>query len=195
MPSPYNERAPEEWLAITKELVAAHPLDVNEIVEVVTRCWEDIFTTSIGGKLRIGTDVFPVPQILSSFLHEMIPLDFEGRHPGVWRRDQSASEKDLVHVPDQSFSVEIKCSSQKNIYGNRSFTQESEARPAKKEKSGYYLAVNFPPIHKLREVKPITTIRFGWLDITDWKGQAAASGQQASLSREALTGKLLTLYP
>jgi hypothetical protein len=102
----------------------------------------------------------------------------------------------MVYEPDNSFSVEIKTSSSsKGIFGNRSFSQESAERPEKKEKSGYYLTINYPPIHKLRQIEPIKLIRFGWLDHKDWQGQRAASGQQASLKPEVLALKLLTIYP
>ena len=111
-------------------------------------------------------------------------------------RNRTANEKDIVYEPDPAFSIEMKTSSSaKGIYGNRSFSQESVPRPEKKEKSGYYLTVNFPPIHKLLAVEPVRLIRFGWLDHSDWQGQRAASGQQASLRPEVLRLKLLTIYP
>lgn len=193
--SPYAGVAELEWSDVTRRLIADHPLDTDELVAVVLRCWEGIFETKIAGRLHIGKDIFPSPQILGSFLHELIPVELEALHPGVWRREVTAAEKDLVYVPDDRFSVEIKASSQAHIYGNRSFAQKSQARAGKKDKSGYYLAVNFPPVHKLKRVAPVTMIRFGWLDIEDWQGQAAASGQQASLSKAVREGKLLTLHP
>ena len=83
--------------------------------------------------------------------------------------------------------MEIKTSSsRRGIFGNRSYTQPART---KKEKSGYYLAVNFdkaaPP--------SVRSVRFGWLDHADWLGQAAASGQQARLRADALRHKLLSL--
>lgn len=195
MASPYEGVPPEQWPEVTRSLVEAHPADPQEIVDIVLLCWKGIFQTAIAGRLKIGEDIFPGPSILSSFIHELVPAEFEQRYPGTWRREQSAAEKDLVYLPDDRYSVEIKASSQKGIYGNRSFTQVSVARPQKKDKSGYYLAINFPPVHKTRDYAPISMVRFGWLDIGDWRGQVAASGQQASLPRDVLEGKLLLLYP
>jgi hypothetical protein len=87
-------------------------------------------------------DLFPRPQIMAYFLHELIPLEFSDRYPGIWRREETSDEKDLVYIPDQWFSVEIKTSSSNGrIFGNRSYTQETQT--IKKSKSGYYLAVNF----------------------------------------------------
>ena len=196
MPSPYDSEPPCNWLAVTKTLIDQHPLKPSELVEAVLMAWKLIFTDSvIGGKIKIGVDVFPQPQILGDFLHELIPLLLEEKYPQLWRRDRAAGEKDLVYLPDKSYSIEIKTSSSpKGIFGNRSFSQASVSRPQKKDKSGYYLAVNYPPVHKQRAVSPITMIRFGWLDHEDWQGQAAASGQQASLSPQVLEGKLLIIH-
>jgi hypothetical protein len=197
MTSPYAGKPVSAWPGITEHLVSRHPLKKKELVSTVLRAWELIFKKSvIGGLLHIGVDLFPQPQILGDFLHELVPLILERRYPGQWRRDRAANEKDMFYEPDDSFSVEIKTSSsRRGIFGNRSFSQESKARPEKKAKSGYYLTINFPPVHKLRRVEPITLIRFGWLDHADWEGQEAASGQQASLKTEALKYKLVTLYP
>ncbi len=197
MAFPYAGKPIAKWPQITKTLIDRHPLKKQEIIDTVLSAWHLIFKKSvIGGMLRIGVDLFPQPQVIGNFLHELVPYLFEKRYPGVWRRDRAASEKDLVHEPDDVFSVEIKTSSSsKGVFGNRSFSQESQARPDKKAKSGYYLTINYPPVHKLRKVEPIKLIRFGWLDHQDWQGQDAASGQQASLRPEVLRLKLLTIYP
>ena len=133
---------------------------------------------------------------MASYLHELIPLEFAATYPGVWRGDQAANEKDLVYIPDQRFSVEIKTSSDpKKIFANRSYAQESST--SKKDKNGYYIAVNFEKFSKTRTApqRPrIRRIRFGWLDHSDWKGQDKATGQQASLYPASEKGKLLILY-
>jgi hypothetical protein len=64
----------------------------------------------------------------------------------------------------------------------------------KKSKSGYYLTVNFQKFSASNKKPRILLIRFGWLDSTDWRGQAAQTGQQASLSWEADNYKLLKIY-
>jgi len=104
--------------------VAEHPLNPHEIVEVVLTCWEAILRTKIGGKAQVGTHIFPRPQAMGTFLHELIPLELSDRYPGIWRRETSADEKDLVYIPDRDRSVEIKTSSSKNqVFGNRSYAQ------------------------------------------------------------------------
>ena len=135
MTSPYTGKDPSEWSTITKGLVAKHPLIAAEIVETVNTAWNLILKDSvIGGMIRIGVDIFPTPQVMGNFLHELVPLLLEKRYPGKWRRDQAANEKDLVYIPDDSFSVEIKTSSHvKGIFGNRSFSQASEARPRRSQ--------------------------------------------------------------
>lgn len=184
---------PSEWAAKTEELIRAYPLKMEDLVTATLEAWERIFTSSIGG-FYIGVDIFPKPQVMGFFLHELIPLTLSRKFPGIWREDQKAGEKDLVYLPDPVFSAEIKTSSHPSqIFGNRSYAQEGLS--SKKMKSGYYLAANFEPFTK-RGIQPkIIKIRFGWLDHDDWLGQKAATGQQARLHPDVENYKLLRLYP
>ena len=193
MKSPYEGLSVSEWESKTKELIDNHPLDANELYEVVHEVWNDIFESGIGSKpFRIGIDLFPRPQIMAFFLHELIPLELEFRYPMLWRREATTDEKDLVYIPDSFYSIEVKTSSSnQSIYGNRSYTQLGSI--SKKSKSGYYLAINFGKFTKSNPRPVINLVRFGWLDHEDWVGQAAATGQQARLSREVETYKLLKL--
>jgi len=194
MESPYVGTGPHDWLNITHRLLKKHPLSPKEIVDVVLASWESIFASSIGSKgFKIGVQIFPKPQIMGFFLHELIPLELSARYPGSWQVELSASDKDIVYTPDEKYSVEIKTSSNpRHIYGNRSYAQASSS--VKKAKSGYFLAVNFEKF-TTNETRPgIKLIRFGWLDSTDWIGQRAATGQQSRLSPEVESSKLLKLY-
>jgi hypothetical protein len=116
------------WPKISRELIDKHPLKPKEIVDVVLKAWDDIFDSSFGPKpFKIGVDIFPKPQIMAFLLHELIPLEFAERYKGKWRIDKSGDEKDLVYIPDDQFSVEIKTSSSDSkIFGNRSYAQKSE---------------------------------------------------------------------
>jgi hypothetical protein len=184
-----------EWEPVTRNLIAEHPLDPDEIVEVVMVCWTDIFDSAIGRRgLRIGLDIFPTPQIMATLLHELIPAEFQHRYPDDWRRDSSGEDKDLVYVPDSHFSCEIKCSSSaSSIYGNRSYAQQHSEN--KKVRAGYFLGVNFQKFSAdLRERPSITRVSFGWLDWTDWIPQASPTGQQAYLSPAAKQYKMLELW-
>lgn len=192
MPSPYDKLSPDQWAAKTQELIDAHPLDTAEIVDVVQTCWTAIFESRLGGKFRIGHDIQPKPQIMGFLLHELIPLELQSRHPGQWRPEKAKIDKDLVYIPDTSLSVELKTSSHAaQIFGNRSYAQEQvgEGKP----KNGYYLTVNFQKFSAVG-LPVVTQIRFGWLDHTDWIGQASATGQQARLRPESDRAKLLKLY-
>ncbi|MEH3102643.1 MAG: ScaI family restriction endonuclease [Sphingomonas phyllosphaerae] len=192
MPSPYAGIAPELWEQRTRDLIAAHPLDTGEIVDVVQTCWADIFESRLGGKFRIGHDIEPKPQIMGFLLHELIPLELQSRHAGEWRPEKAKDDKDLVYVPDPSLSVELKTSSHPSqIFGNRSYAQPQTG--AGKSKDGYYLTVNFEKFGA-SGLPRLTLIRFGWLDHTDWIGQAAATGQQARVRPESDRAKLLRLY-
>jgi hypothetical protein len=164
-------------------------------VKVVIGAWNAIFESRIGPKgFQIGCHIFPKPQIMAFFLHELIPLEFAARHPTLWRPERSAGDKDMVHIPDQTLSVEIKTSSHPTqIFGNRSSAQERRSS-SKKEKSGFYLAVNFDKFREDRPAPRVRKIRFGWLDHTDRVAQSAATGQQARLSAGTEASKLLTLF-
>ena len=190
-PSPYESLAFSDWKSKTSELVEAHPLGEDELVEVVIGVWESIFTSSIGSYV-IGRDLFPTPQIMAFLIHELVPLELQHRHPGLWRGQKDSTEKDLVYIPDKLYSVEIKASSSnRRIFGNRSYAQKPSR--SRKSKSGYYLAVNFQKFSVSPEPK-ITLIRFGWLDHEDWTGQVAPTGQQSSLARHVEGTKLQMLY-
>ncbi len=194
MKSPYQGIAPTKWSSITQKLVERHPLSQDEIIDVVLNSWDSLFKSRLGSKgFKIGVDIFPKPQIMGFFLHELIPLELAARYPGVWRTEASSSDKDIVHAPDDQYSIELKTSSNpRHIYGNRSYSQDSKQE--KKTKSGYYLAVNFEKFLD-KETRPgITLIRFGWLDASDWIGQRAATGQQARLFPEAERFKLTEIY-
>lgn len=192
MPSPYLGQPPARWKSITEGLIAAHPLDSEEIVEVVQMSWKAIFASRLGGKFEIGKHIFPKPQIMGFLLHELIPLELESRYPNVWRPEKAKLDKDIVFIPDDAMSVELKTSSSAgSIFANRSYAQPSAA--GTKTKDGYYMAVNFEKF-SASGFPAISLIRFGWLDHTDWQAQKASTGQQARLSPLVEQTKLLTLF-
>ncbi len=158
--------------------------------ESVLAAWTSIFRSQIGD-LRIGQDIFPQPQVMGFFLHELIPVELCQR-VGGWRRGLG-TEKDAHFELDSDYSFEIKTSSHpRQIFGNRSYAQP--AAEGARSKSGYYLAVNFESWSARPGQQPrIRRIRFGWLDHTDWIGQAAATGQQAHLTADADALKLIDL--
>lgn len=130
---------------------------------------------------------------MGALLHELIPLEIAARYPKKWRGEAAANDKDVVYLPNDIFSIELKTSSHRaHIFGNRSYAQE--ALNDKKSKSGYYLAVNFEKFLPQNCEPEITLVRFGWLDHADWIGQSAATGQQSRLTSDIYAGKFKTLY-
>ena len=127
MHSPYFNKPKDKWPEITESLIAKHPLDENEIVEFVLTAWENIFFSTFGKhKLRIGVHIFPKPQIMGALLHELIPAEISANYPKEWRGEISADEKDIVYIPNDFYSIELKTSSNPSkIFGNRSFAQKS----------------------------------------------------------------------
>lgn len=194
MSSPYNNKSVYQWEQVTEQLVESHPLDTNEIVEVTLEAWKKIMSTKIGDELQIGVDVFPSPQIMGNYLHELIPALMSKRHPDVWSREKTKEDKDLVCLSDNDFSIEIKTSSQNKIYGNRSYGQENSDNNSGKKKYGYYLAINFEKFTATNHNPKIKRIKFGWIDHSDWKAQTAATGQNSTLDNDAWNYKLMLLY-
>ncbi len=193
MKSPYEGIPQRDWLKVTQRLIRKHPLGTEELVDIVLAAWDSIFELRIGTRFEIGKHIFPKPQIMGFLLHELIPLEIAALHPNDWRGDESSSDKDIVYVPNDKFSIEVKTSSNpSHIFGNRSYAQGGTR--GKKAKSGYYLTVNFEKFSKSKDRPQVLLVRFGWLDSFDWVGQRAATGQQSRLLSEVETGKLITIY-
>lgn len=189
----YSKHSIAERRAVTEALIDRYPIKTEDLAADVVSAWEMIFDSRIG-PARIGTDIFPAPQIIGFFLHELVPM-VVAQNRKNWRRDASKSEKDMVYIPDDSFSTEIKTSSNaKEVYGNRSYGQKNDK--ALKDKSGYYLTINF---QKWQEVAPgqqpkISLVRFGWVDSSDWVAQSAGTGQNSRLLGPVYDSQLAVIY-
>ena len=191
--SPYQGKPENEWLSITQRLIRRHPLKSDEIVNVILQSWEDIFNSKMGS-FSIGKEIFPSPQIMSFFLHELVAHNLSIKHPGIYKVGENKAEKDIHHIQDSQLGIEIKASSNKDkIFANRSYAQPSSDSESK-DKNGYYIAINFEKFTKKNHKPKIRLIRFGYLEHRDWIAQTAATGQQARLSPEAYQYKLITLY-
>ncbi|MDR0522497.1 MAG: ScaI family restriction endonuclease [Planctomycetaceae bacterium] len=184
--SSYDNTSVNEWRRITEQLVAQHPLTPC-IIDFCLKSWESILNGKINTYLNLKIREMSIsPQATGALLHDVIP-EYIAKNISGFRKGVGA-EKDIVCISNDRFSIELKTSSQKSIYGNRSYTKSEFG----KSKNGYYLAINFEKISSLNP--RILRIQFGWLDHTDWKGQKSETGQQASLKKEAKANKLITLY-
>ncbi|RTQ53457.1 ScaI family restriction endonuclease [Hymenobacter gummosus] len=190
---PYHGTGVAEWSGITDSLIKNHPLSADEIRDVVLKSWDDIFESSIGS-FYIGKDIFPAPQIMSFFLHELVAHYLSLRHPGVYKVGTDKADKDIQHVSDAQYSIEIKASSHKSqIFANRSYAQP-QSSAGKKGKSGYYITINFENFKTAKGRPKILLIRFGYLDHTDWIAQKSETGQQARLGPDVYAHKLRQIY-
>ncbi|WP_326559478.1 ScaI family restriction endonuclease [Micromonospora sp. NBC_01796] len=192
--SPYFGEDFSDWPSVTRSLLAAQPLSGPDLVRTVLASWESIFHSRLGSGFHIGREIKPTPQVMGFLLHALIPLELARTHSG-WRAELAARDKDLVYVPDERYSIEIKTSSHPSqIFGNRSFGVDNPGT-GKKAKDGYYLTVNFEkwPADSNR-IPRILMIRFGWLDHTDWVAQRAETGQQSALPALVDNNQLLVLY-
>lgn len=190
MSSPYDKVDTCKWSTITEELIEAHPLEEAEIVDVVSSAMRDINNTTVGEHLKAGANLVLNPQIVGCFMDQLILYWLNKKQPNLWKEGETKSEKDLVYLPDNSFSIEIKSTSQKRIVANRSYALGSEKH---KKKSGYYLAIIFSKMVQGSK-SDLQLIKFGWLDQTDWSAQVAQTGQKASLKKTSWDFKLKTLY-
>jgi ScaI restriction endonuclease len=180
-------------LTITKGLLAAHPLPGPDITSKVLGSWDSIFHSRLGTGFHMGREIKPSPQIMGFLLHALIPLELARDHDG-WRAELTARDKDLVYIPNEQFSIEIKTSShERQVFGNRSFGVDSPGK-GKKAKDGYYITVNFEPWRADDKLPIVRMIRFGWLDHTDWVAQAAQTGQQSALPAVVDNTQFLILY-
>lgn len=190
--SPYYNIDKSNWAVITQQLIDLHPLQETEIVDVILTAWNNIFSSTFGSH-RIGSTIFPKPQIIGAILHELVPAELAARYPQHFRKEVYADDKDIVCIQNDFFSIELKTSSNATkIFANRSYAQQSTI--GKKSKDGYYIAVNFEKFSAENPLPKILNIRFGWLDHSDWRGQISSSGQQANLAPETYQLKFKTLY-
>ncbi len=181
-----------KWLEKTQELVNNHPLK-NEIKDVVLKSWDDIFNSKIGS-FSIGKEIFPSPQILSFFLHELVAHYLSLKYPDRYKVGELKNEKDVHDIKNPSMGIEIKASSNATqIFANRSYAQPSSDSETK-DKNGYYLTINLKKISKSNPRPKITIIRFGYLEHKDWIAQKSATGQQAHLTSDAYKSKLIEIY-
>lgn len=186
MISPYENIEVKNWQAVTASLVNQHPL-TPYIVDFCLKSWQSILHGKINTYLNMYINEMSIsPQATGALLHDVIPEYISKNVPGF--RKGVGKEKDIVCTCNEFYSMELKTSSQKSIYGNRSYAKSDSG----KAKSGYYLTINF---EKINANNPkILLIQMGWLDHSDWIAQKSETGQQASLTKEAKENKFMVLY-
>ncbi|HDR9766572.1 TPA: ScaI family restriction endonuclease [Burkholderia cepacia ATCC 25416] len=189
--SPYANSPASAWPEITLALVQRHPLGHDEIRDIALSAWQAVWSTRIGTDLNHLPlrDVLPPATVIGYFFEKLFAHELARRYPNMWRGSMSAAEKDIHCIPDPRFSIEVKTSGQLGlkVYGNRSYNQElANGGTSKKDKSGYYLIVNF-----YGEI--LNLIRFGWIDGSDWQPQKSATGQMAGLPEEVYANKLIPI--
>jgi hypothetical protein len=184
--SPYENVPVEQWQDITKRLVEQYPLR-SIIVDLCHKSWQSILHGKINTYLNMQIREMSIsPQATGALLHDVIPEYISKNVKGF--RKGFGKEKDIVCEYNNSYSLELKTSSQKSIYGNRCYAKSDSG----KSKDGYYLTINF---EKIQGNDPkILLIQFGWLDHSNWIGQKSETGQQAALTREARENKFIILY-
>lgn len=193
----YEGLSSEESLGLTKKLVNEHPVDMDTLAAAVLMTWKDLMETKIMGQCIIY-DIGASAQTLGSLLHSILPSRVDKISHLSWRKEHFKADKDVVCEDDESFSFEVKTSSDKSkIFGNRSFAQEAGQNDDKTSRDGYYLAINFEKTKeaiRLGRKPQILKISFGYLEHSDWIAQKSSKGQAAHLSPTTYQTKFITLY-
>jgi hypothetical protein len=190
MTSPYAGKPVSEWAGITHALVQMHPLKLDVIHDAALAAWTRLWSTTVGNA-ELGfpfAEADPPATVVGYFFEKLFAKELAARFPTMWRGGRG-SEKDLHCLSNEAMSVEMKASGQLGyrVYGNRSYGQVVEnADAAKKDKSGYYITINF-------HGQTLTLLRFGWIDASDWQAQKSATGQMAGLGDDVYKYKLLTI--
>jgi hypothetical protein len=185
--SPYEDRPVSEWSEVTSNLIDAHPLKIEQIKLAAETAWERLWKTTVGDA-SLGfpfAEADPPATVVGYFFEKLFAKELATKFPSVWRGGKG-SEKDLHCLLDPAKSIEMKASGQRGykVYGNRSYGQTVEnADAAKKDKSGYYITINFFE-------QTLTMLRFGWIDAGDWKPQKSPTGQMAGLGEDVYKYKL-----
>lgn len=186
--SPYLNQPIENWQNITNNLIATHPLSLQDIHDAVFRAWNNVWTTVIGGQngyRLIDASPLPPAQVVGYLLEMLVAKEINLINRNfIWGQ---GSQKDIHCISNDNFSIEMKTSGQLGykIFGNRSYGQTGAT--GKKDKSGFYITVNYYNT-------TVTLIRFGWIDSWDWTSQTASTGQAATLSNDTYTHKLKTIH-
>ena len=104
--TPYENVKSGQWYKVTESIIMQHPLAEQEIVEIVLLSWNSIFDSSIGKHhFRIGKHIFPKPQIMGFFLHELIALEITTRYPNEWRGEKNSYDSIPQFFTLQGFSM------------------------------------------------------------------------------------------
>ena len=185
--SPYLDYPLEEWKEITENLIADYPLEQEELLEIALISWRRILGSEIGEKIKIHEVELP-STVVGYFFQKLFSHELSSRYPDTWQGETHKADKDLVNIKNSFFSTEMKASGQMgySVFGNRSYNQEVNNTGSSKDKSGYYITLNFYG-------QTINLLRLGWVDQDDWIPQGAQSGQAAILKPEVYSHKLITI--
>lgn len=190
MTSPYSSFPIEKWQEVTARLLKEHPLKPEQILEVVQNAWNRLWKTKVGDQ-SLGfslQDIDPPATVVGYFFEKLFSKELAAKFPTIWIGG-SGAQKDIHCLIDDSKSIEMKTSGQMGtkIFGNRSYGQKVENADAqKKDKSGYYITVNF-------FAQALTLVRFGWIDADDWQAQKSPTGQMAGLGDDIYRYKLMPI--
>lgn len=186
--SPYANHDVSNWSAITSDLIKNYPIPLNEILEIAILSWDRLWSSRIGGDIKISEVDLPAT-VVGYFFQKLFSHELAKRYPNSWRGELLKSDKDLVNLDNVFFSTEMKASGQRGykLFGNRSYNQESaNANITGKDKSGFYITLNF---YK----QSMTLLRIGWIDQDDWVPQGSQTGQAATLHPDVYKYKLIDI--
>ena len=82
-----------------QQLIDQHPLK-STLATVVLQAWDIILDSKIGD-FRIGKDIFPEPQIMGFFLHDVIALLLEKQFSDEYCLGNPKTQKDIHNLQNE----------------------------------------------------------------------------------------------
>ena len=71
--SPYSGKPESEWLAITEQLVASHPLNRRRLRDAVIKTWSTLWQTTVGaGETSVKLTDLNVPATVVGYFFEVL---------------------------------------------------------------------------------------------------------------------------
>lgn len=100
-----------------------NPSQNNIILQYALDSWAHVWNTTIGNTpLRLSV-LNPSATVIGYFFEKVFAYNLAQAFPLEWRGGINKEDKDIVCIPHNNFSIEIKTSGQlgTKIYGNRSY--------------------------------------------------------------------------
>lgn len=173
--------------------MSAHPIPVETFGNIALETFKDIERIVVGkrrlldmplnGAVRGGVIGSIFETLFVERFFESLPLT----ERILWRPGDPITEYDVVYIPNQDYSFEIKTASTDNINTSRR-ADGVDVKP----KRGYYLLVRYEPEADPGDI--LRWVRFGWIDDTNWS-RPDVKGRKRRLRLNTVVKQMQMLHP